>query len=37
MGAGDPWNRLPVRRVIQASYVLSEMTLGFGEVIDRLE
>jgi acetoacetate decarboxylase len=33
----DPWNRLPVKRVIQASYVLSEMTLGFGKVIDRLE
>jgi acetoacetate decarboxylase len=33
----DPWNRLPVKRVLQASYVLSEMTLGFGKVIDRLE
>ena len=33
----DPWNRLPVKRVIQASYVLSEMTLGFGKVIDHLE
>jgi acetoacetate decarboxylase len=33
----DPWNRLPVKRVIHASYVLSEMTLGFGKVIDRLE
>ena len=33
----DPWNRLPVKKVIQASYVLSEMTLGFGKVIDRLE
>jgi len=33
----DPWNRLPLKRVIQASYVLSEMTLGFGKVIDRLE
>jgi acetoacetate decarboxylase len=33
----DPWNRLPIRRVIQASYSLSEMTLGFGKVIDRLE
>jgi acetoacetate decarboxylase len=33
----DPWNRLPVKRVIQASYVLSDMTLGFGKVIDRLE
>ncbi len=33
----DPWNRMPVKRVIQASYLLSEMTLGFGKVIDRLE
>ena len=33
----DPWNRLPVKQVIGASYVLSEMTLGFGKVIDRLE
>jgi acetoacetate decarboxylase len=33
----DPWNRLPVKRVLQSSYVLSEMTLGFGKVIDRLE
>jgi acetoacetate decarboxylase len=33
----DPWNRLPVKRVLQASYVLSEMTLGFGKVIDHLE
>jgi len=33
----DPWNRLTVKRVIQASYALSEMTLGFGKVIDHLE
>jgi len=33
----DPWNRLPVKRVIQASYTLSDMTLGFGKVIDHLE
>lgn len=33
----DPWNRLPVKRVLQASYSLSNMTLGFGKVIDRLE
>jgi acetoacetate decarboxylase len=33
----DPWNRLPVKRVIQASYMLSDMTLGFGKVIDHLE
>jgi acetoacetate decarboxylase len=33
----DPWARLPVKRVIQASYMLSEMTLGFGKVIDHLE
>jgi acetoacetate decarboxylase len=33
----DPWNRLPVKRLIQASYMLSDMTLGFGKVIDHLE
>jgi len=33
----DPWNRLPVKRIVQATYSLSEMTLGFGKVIDRLE
>jgi acetoacetate decarboxylase len=33
----DPWNLLPVRRVVQASYMISEMTLGFGKVIDHLE
>ncbi len=33
----DPWNRLPVKQVIGASYMLSDMTLGFGKVIDRLE
>jgi len=33
----DPWNRLPVKRIISANYMLSEMTLGFGKVIDRLE
>lgn len=33
----DPWNRLPVKRIIQANYVRSEMTLGFGRVIDHLE
>lgn len=33
----DPWSRLPVKRVIGASYTLSDMTLGFGKVIDRLE
>jgi len=33
----DPWNRLPVKRIVQAGYTLSEMTLGFGKVIDRLE
>jgi acetoacetate decarboxylase len=33
----DPWNRLPVKRVLQASYMVSDMTLGFGKVIDRLE
>jgi acetoacetate decarboxylase len=33
----DPWNRLPVKRILHASYTRSEMTLGFGIVIDRLE
>ena len=33
----DPWSRLPVRKILHANYVLSEMTLGFGKVIDRLE
>jgi len=33
----DPWGRLPVKKIIQASYMVSEMTLGFGKVIDRLE
>ncbi len=33
----DPWNTLPLKRVLQASYMVSDMTLGFGKVIDRLE
>ena len=33
----DPWNLLPVKKIVQASYMLSDMTLGFGKVIDRLE
>ena len=33
----DPWNLLPVKRVLHASYTVSDMTLGFGKVIDRLE
>jgi acetoacetate decarboxylase len=33
----DPWNLLPVKRVLQASYMVSDMTLGFGKVIDHLE
>ncbi len=33
----DPWNRLPVKRVVQASYMVSDMTLGFGKVIGHLE
>lgn len=33
----DPWNRLPIKRILQATYTHSEMTLGFGKVIDRLE
>lgn len=32
----DPWNRLPVKRVLQASYLVYDMTLGFGKIIDRL-
>jgi|YelNatPaOPRAMG01_1025707.scaffolds.fasta_scaffold08098_6 acetoacetate decarboxylase len=32
----DPWNRLPVKRVLSASYLVYDMTLGFGKVIDRL-
>ena len=33
----DPWNLMPVKRVLQSSYLLSDMTLGFGKVIDHLE
>ena len=33
----DPWNLMPVKRVLQSSYMLSDMTLGFGKVIDHLE
>jgi acetoacetate decarboxylase len=33
----DPWNVLPVKRVLSASYTVSDMTLGFGKVIDHLE
>ena len=33
----DPWNRLPVKRVLQASFMTYDMTLGYGKVIDRLE
>ena len=33
----DPWNLLPVKRVVQATYMVSDMTLGFGKVIDHLE
>jgi acetoacetate decarboxylase len=32
----DPWNRLPVRRVLSASYLVYDMTLGGGTIIDRL-
>ena len=32
----DPWNRLPVKKILSASYMVYDMTLGFGKVIDRL-
>jgi len=32
----DPWDRFPVKRVLSASYMVYDMTLGFGKVIDRL-
>ncbi len=32
----DPWNRLPVKRILGGSYTVYDMTLGFGKVIDRL-
>ncbi|MGH7865943.1 MAG: acetoacetate decarboxylase family protein [Candidatus Binataceae bacterium] len=32
----DPWNRLPVKRVLSASYMVYDMTLGHGKIIDRL-
>lgn len=32
----DPWDRFPIRRVLSASYMLYDMTLGFGKVIDHL-
>lgn len=32
----DPWNCFPVKRVLSASYIVYDMTLGFGKVIDRL-
>lgn len=32
----DPWGRLPVKKVLSASYMVYDMTLGFGKVIDRL-
>jgi acetoacetate decarboxylase len=35
--AFDPWNRLPLKRVLAASYQVYDMTLGYGEIIDRLE
>jgi len=32
----DPWNPLPVRRVLSASYMVYDMTLGHGKIIDQL-
>jgi acetoacetate decarboxylase len=32
----DPWDRFPVKRVLSASYLVYDMTLGFGKVIDQL-
>lgn len=32
----DPWNVLPVRKVVASSYLVFDMTLGWGKIIDRL-
>lgn len=32
----DPWNALPVKKVVSAGYTVYDMTLGWGKVIDRL-
>lgn len=32
----DPWNALPVKKIMSANYMVSDMTLGWGKVIDRL-
>jgi len=32
----DPWNCLPVKRVLSANYMVYDMTLGYGKIIDRL-
>jgi acetoacetate decarboxylase len=32
----DPWNRFPIKRVVAANYMIYDMTLGFGKIIDRL-
>lgn len=33
----DPWSRFPVKRIVGASYMVYDMTLPCGRVIDRLE
>jgi len=32
----DPWDRFPVKRVLSVSYLVYDMTLGFGKVIAQL-
>lgn len=31
----DPWHRLPVKRVVAATYRINDMILGFGKVVRR--
>jgi acetoacetate decarboxylase len=33
----DPWNHLPVKHTLGANYMVYDMTLGFGKIIDRLK
>jgi len=33
----DTWNALPVKKIMSANYMVSDMTLGFGKIIDRLK
>jgi acetoacetate decarboxylase len=32
----DPWGKFPVKRVVAANYLVYDMTLGYGKVIERL-